>query len=288
MLELGIIEPSCSPWTSPIVMVPKPVNTLRFCNDFRKLNDVSTFDGYPMPRVDELLDRLGKARYISTFDLTKGYWKLPLSPSSREKMAFSTPSGHWQYRVLPFGLHGAPATFQRLMDVICRPHQEYAAAYLNDVVIHSESWEAHLERLGRVLMDFKRAGLKAKPRKCHLGLTEGELDVRGQAGIPDLEEGPHILPGPPRSGLQLPLCSIHRRLRYRLGSGPFPDQERTGASRGLHQPQALPRGNKVCGARKGGPDHKVGSPGSEVLTLGPPLHPCYGPRTTTVDVKGEG
>lgn len=107
--------------------------------------------------MDELLDRLGKARYISTLDLTKGYWQVPLSPSSREKMAFSTPSDHWQYRVLPFGLHGAPATFQRLMDVILRPHQEYAAAYLDDVIIHSESWEAHLERLWRVLRELRQA-----------------------------------------------------------------------------------------------------------------------------------
>ncbi len=174
MLELGIVEPSRSPWASPIVMVPKLDNTLRFCNDIRKLNEVSTFDGYPMPRVDELLDRLGKARYISTLDLTKGYCQVPLVPSSREKTAFSTPSGHWQYRVLPFGLHGAPATFQRLMDVILRPHQEYAAAYLDDVVIHSESWEAHLERLRRVLMQLRRAGLKANPRKCHLGLAEAK------------------------------------------------------------------------------------------------------------------
>lgn len=92
-------------------MVPKPDGTLRFCNDFRRLNEVSAFDSYPMPRVDELLDRLGRARFISTLDLTKGYWQVPLSLESREKTAFSTPSGHWHYRVLPFGLHGAPATF---------------------------------------------------------------------------------------------------------------------------------------------------------------------------------
>ncbi len=97
-----------------------------------------------------------------------------MSPSSREKTAFSTPSDHWQYRVLPFGLQGAPATFQRLMDVILRPHQEYAAAYLDDVIIHSESWEAHLERLQRVLRELRQAGLRANPRKCHLGLTEAK------------------------------------------------------------------------------------------------------------------
>ncbi|KAL0192088.1 hypothetical protein M9458_010384, partial [Cirrhinus mrigala] len=138
MLMLGVIEPSCSPWSSHIVMVPKPDGTLRFCNDFRR---------YPMPRVNELLDRLGRARYISTLDLTKGYWQVPLTPSAKLKTVFSTPSGHWQYRTLPIGLHGAPAMFQRMMDIILRPHQAYAAAYLDDVVVHSEAWEDHLDPL---------------------------------------------------------------------------------------------------------------------------------------------
>ncbi|KAI2645879.1 Retrovirus-related Pol polyprotein from transposon 17.6 [Labeo rohita] len=174
MLKLGVIEPSRSPWSSPIVMVPKPDGTLRFCNDFRRLNEVSKFDGYPMPQVDELLDRLGRARYISTLDLTKGYWQVPLTESVKPKTAFSTPSGHWQYRTLPFGLHGAPATFQRMMDIILRPHQAYAAAYLDDVVVHSEAWEEHLDRLRRVLSELRRAGLTANPRKCHLALSEAK------------------------------------------------------------------------------------------------------------------
>ncbi|KAL1248867.1 hypothetical protein QQF64_022185 [Cirrhinus molitorella] len=101
MLKLGVIEPSRSPWSSPIVMVPKLDGTLRFCNDFRRLNEVSEFDGYPMPRVDELLDRLGRARYISTLDLTKGYWQVELTKEAKPKTDFSTPSGHWQYRTLP-------------------------------------------------------------------------------------------------------------------------------------------------------------------------------------------
>ncbi len=163
MLTLGVIEPSRSPWSSPIVMVPKPDGTLRFCNDFRRLNEVSEFDGYPMPRVDELLERLGRARFISTLDLTKGYWQVPLSETAKPKTAFSTPSGHWQYRVLPFGLHGAPATFQRMMDILLRPHQTYAAAYIDDVIIHSEIWEDHLERLRRVLLELRQAGLTANP-----------------------------------------------------------------------------------------------------------------------------
>ncbi len=172
MLKLGVIEPSCSPWSSPFVLVPKPDGTLRFCNDFCHLNEVSEFDGYPMPRVDELLERLGRARYISTLDLTKGYWQVPLSDSAKVKTAFSTPSGHWQYRTLPVGLHRAPATFQRLMDTVLWPHQQYAAGYLDDVVIHSERWEDHLDRLWRVFMELRRAGLAANPRKCHLALFE--------------------------------------------------------------------------------------------------------------------
>uniref|UniRef100_A0A9J7WVP0 ribonuclease H n=1 Tax=Cyprinus carpio carpio TaxID=630221 RepID=A0A9J7WVP0_CYPCA len=174
MLKLGVIEPSRSPWSSPIVMVPKPDCTLRFCNDFRRLNEVSEFDGYPMPRVDELLERLGRARFISTLDLTKGYWQVPLTETAKPKTAFSTPTGHWQYRVLPFGLHGAPATFQRMMDIVLRPHQAYAAAYIDDVVIHSETWEDHLERLRRVLLELWRAGLTANPKKCHLALPEAQ------------------------------------------------------------------------------------------------------------------
>ncbi len=169
-----MIEPSRSPWSNPIVLVPKPDGTLRFCNDFRSLNEVSEFNGYPMPRVDELLDRLGRAWYISTLDLTKGYWQVPLSDSAKPKTAFSTPSGPWQYRTLPFGLHGAPATFQRLMDIVLGPHQQYAAAYLDDVIIHSEHWEDQLDRLRRVLMELRRAGLTTNPSKCHLALFEAK------------------------------------------------------------------------------------------------------------------
>lgn len=102
MIQLQVIEPSSSPWDG----------IFRFCNDFRKLNEVSQFDSYPMPRVDELIVRLGRARYISTLDLTKGYWQVPLSPQDKQKTAFR------HYRVLPLGLHGAPATFQRPMDIV--------------------------------------------------------------------------------------------------------------------------------------------------------------------------
>ncbi|XP_077962421.1 uncharacterized protein LOC144410313 isoform X1 [Gasterosteus aculeatus] len=172
MLQLGVIEESHSAWSSPVVLVPKPDGSYRFCNDFRRLNDASQFDAYPMPRVDELIDRLGTARFISTLDLTKGYWQVPLTTRAREKTAFATPEGLYQYTVLPFGVHGAPATFQRLMDKILRPHQGYAAAYIDDIVIHSDDWETHLSRLRAVLGALRGAGLTANPKKCRLGLEE--------------------------------------------------------------------------------------------------------------------
>ncbi|MGH0172760.1 UNVERIFIED_CONTAM: hypothetical protein FKN15_063695 [Acipenser sinensis] len=150
MLELGVIEPSRSEWSSPIVMVPKKDGSTRFCVDFRKVNAISKFDAYPMPRVDELLDRLGGARLISTLDLTKGYWQIPLTQSSQEKTAFSTPDGLFHFQTMPFGLHGAPATFQRLMDQVLAPHQQYAAAYIDDVVIFSSTWREHIIRLSAV------------------------------------------------------------------------------------------------------------------------------------------
>ena len=157
MLRLRVIEESHSALSSPVVLVPKPDGPFRFCNDFRSLNGVSDFDAYPMPRVDELFERLSPARYLTTLDLTKGYWQVPLTRTAREKTAFATPGGLYQYTVLPFGVHGAPATFQRMMEQLLRPHQAYAAAYIDDIIIHSASWDVHLRQLWAVLAELRRA-----------------------------------------------------------------------------------------------------------------------------------
>ncbi len=93
MLDLGLIKESQSAWSSPIVLVPKPDGSTRFCNDYRKLNEISKFDTYPMPRIDELIERLGPACFITTLDLTKGYWQVPLTPEAKPKTGFSTPGG---------------------------------------------------------------------------------------------------------------------------------------------------------------------------------------------------
>ena len=99
-----------------------------------------------MPRIDELIDQLGQAKYATTLDLTRGYWQVPVAVEAREKTACVTPFGLYRFRVMPFGLQGAPATFQRMMDQLLRGLEGYAAAYL-DLVIYSNSWEEHLVHL---------------------------------------------------------------------------------------------------------------------------------------------
>lgn len=91
-------------------------------------------DAYPMPRIDDLIDQLGKAKFISTLDLTRGYWQVPLEKTARHKTAFSTPFGLYRFNVMPFGLQGAPATFQRLMDRVVQGLQDFTDAYLDDVI----------------------------------------------------------------------------------------------------------------------------------------------------------
>lgn len=172
MVDLGVIEPSSSEWCSPVVLVPKKDGTLRFCVDFSKLNSVSAFDPYPMPRVDELIERLGKAKYLTTLDLCKGYWQVPLTETAKELTAFLVPSGLYHFNVMPFGLHGAAATFQWLVDQVLRGMDDVAAAYLDDIVVFSATWKEHLEHLAEVFDRLQGAGLVANAKKCHIAKSE--------------------------------------------------------------------------------------------------------------------
>lgn len=169
MLEAKVIRPSCSPWASPIVLVEKKDGTVRFCMDYRKVNSVTKFDAYPMPRIEEVLESIGSAKVISTLDLAKGYWQIPLSEDAKEKTAFITLSGLYEFEVMPFGLHSAPATFQRTMNHILRGCEQFAGAYIDDVVIYSQFWGEHLQHLSEVFEKIQRAGVTVKLKKCQFG-----------------------------------------------------------------------------------------------------------------------
>ncbi|XP_078581557.1 uncharacterized protein LOC144864980 [Branchiostoma floridae x Branchiostoma japonicum] len=175
MEQMGVIEPSNSDWASPVVLVPKKDGSVRFCVDFRKVNAISRFDAYPIPRIDEMLDKLGKAKYITKMDLSRGYWQVPLTEESKRKTAFVTAFGLYQFHTMPFGLHGAAATFQRLMDRVLRGTEEFADGYIDDLDVFSEGWKDHLSHLREVLTRLREAGLTAKPKKCHIAMTRMPL-----------------------------------------------------------------------------------------------------------------
>ena len=169
MLEGGTIEPAEGPWASPVVLVKKKDGSMRFCVDYRRLNQVTVKDAYPLPRIDDSLDTLAGSCWFSTMDLVSGYWQVAMAPEDREKTAFSTHRGLFQFTVMPFGLCNAPGTFERLMEVAMRGLQwSSCLVYLDDIVVFSRDFESHLQRLGDVLGRLEDAGLKVKPSKCHL------------------------------------------------------------------------------------------------------------------------
>lgn len=172
MLDAGIIVPSDSAWTSPVIPVKKKDGGIRLCVDYRRLNAVTQDDKYQMPRVDEQVEQLGNAKFISTIDLTKGYYQVPLAPEDRSKSAFVTPMGKFEFTRMPFGLKGAPTTFQRLMDKVLSPCHQYASSFIDDIVIRSATWQEHLKHIKEVFSRLRAANLKAKPKKCFLGMFE--------------------------------------------------------------------------------------------------------------------
>ena len=169
MRKQGVVQPSSSPWASPIVLVPKKDGTYRFCVDFRRLNTVTTKDVYPLPRIDDILDTLGEAKYFSSLDLASGYWQVELDPESRQKAAFTTYCGLFEFVRMPFGLCNAPATFQRLMQKVLSGLEWHSCfVYLDDILVVSHSFEEHVQHLYDVFQRLREAGLRLKPAKCHL------------------------------------------------------------------------------------------------------------------------
>lgn len=170
MLQKGVVQESASPWAMPVILVKKKDGSWRFCVDYRRLNAIKKKDVYPLPRIDDVIDCLHSASYFSSVDLRSGYWQIPMDPAHKEKTAFVTPDGLFEFNVMPFGLSNAPATFERFMDTILRGLKwEICLCYLDDVVIFGRTFEEHNTRLEMVLNCLEKAGLVLNSKKCRFG-----------------------------------------------------------------------------------------------------------------------
>ena len=169
MLDNNVIRPSRSPWSSPVVLVNKKDGSVRFCIDYRKLNKITKKDVYPLPRIDDCLSALGRARYFSTFDLVSGYWQIPMSVDDQEKTAFISHAGLFEFLKMPFGLTNAPATFQRYMDIaLAGLKWTSCLVYLDDIIIFSVTFGEHLRDIEAVFKRIEEFNLGLKASKCYL------------------------------------------------------------------------------------------------------------------------
>jgi len=168
-LEKNFIRPSTSAWASPIVCVKKPDGTARLCVDYKRVNAVTEQQPFYMPRVEEVLEGIGKAKYIFKLDLTKGYYQIAMVERDIPKTAFVCHRGRYEFLRMPFGVKNAPAVFQELMQNLFRDDSEYYSPYMDDVVIFSNSWSEHVEHIDQVLTKLRSAGLTANPAKCRWG-----------------------------------------------------------------------------------------------------------------------
>ena len=168
MLELGVIEPSESPWASPVVLVPKPHSKgekpeLRFCVDYTGLNSLTKTDAHPIPRADDLIDTLASVKFLSILDLTAGYWQIGLTQGAREKADFSTPDGHFQFTMMSFGLKNASATFQRLVNKVLTGLEAFSATYPDDIAVFSPPGRTTWFTLERCLRPCRKQASLPRP-----------------------------------------------------------------------------------------------------------------------------
>lgn len=178
MMLNGIIRPSVSPWSSPVVLVAKKDNTLRFCIDYRKLNSVTKKDSYPLPRIQDTLDVLNGAKYFSSLDFASGYWQIKVKEEDIGKTAFVCKRGLFEFVRMPFGLCNAPGTFQRAMDILLSGlNWKISLIYIDDILVFSPTFEQHLNDLESVLKRLLDVQFTVKLSKCFFG--QGEVSYLG-------------------------------------------------------------------------------------------------------------
>ncbi len=214
VLKQDVIEPSSSPWLSPVVLVRKPDKSYRFCVDYRKVNDLTVGDSYPLPLIQEIMDSFGEAKYFSTLDAKSAYWAVPIAESDRPKTAFSDGTKLFQFKRMPFGLKTAPSTFQRAINFILSPVLgKHSLAYLDDVVIYSSTFSDHITHLSETLSLLSNAGFKLNCEKCVLAKTDFKfLGFRIDA------EGIHPDPDKCRAINDMPTPRTAREVRRFLGA----------------------------------------------------------------------
>jgi hypothetical protein len=173
MLADGVIEKSTSEYASPVVLAKKKDGSKRFCVDYRKLNAITKKDPYPLPRIDDILDRLGEAKVMSKMDLQSGFWQIPVAQEDRHQTAFITKDGTFQFKRMPFGLTGAPPTFQRAMnECLGDAVGKYCFVYMDDVIVYSKTMGEHVENVREVLRRLQDKGFVLKRKKCTFGVEE--------------------------------------------------------------------------------------------------------------------
>jgi len=168
MLQLGVIEPSTASYAAPIVMVKKSDGSNRICIDYRKLNKVTVFDPEPMPQAEEIFAELAGSNFLSKFDFAKGYWQVPMRPEDRDVTTFVTHQGLFRFKVMPFGLVNAPATFSRIMRKLMYQLKQLKN-YLDDVLAHTSGWSEHVDTLKQFFERVRAANLVLRPTKCFVG-----------------------------------------------------------------------------------------------------------------------
>ena len=167
MYRDGVIRPSQSSWASPVVLAPKPGGGLRFCVDYRKLNESTIKDRYPIPRMDDCVDSLGNAKVFTSVDGNSGYWQLEVAEEDKHKTAFTSHAGFWEFNRMPFGLTNAPASFQRLLDLVLAKYKwQTCLVYIDDVIVFSKSIADHIKDVDLILQELANAGMTLRLKKC--------------------------------------------------------------------------------------------------------------------------
>ncbi|KAB0793022.1 hypothetical protein PPYR_12642 [Photinus pyralis] len=218
MLEDNVIEPSYSPWNSPIWVVPKKSDASgtkkwRIVVDYRKLNDITIGDSFPLPNISDILDQLGHSKYYSVIDLKSGFHQIKMDKNDAPKTAFSTPTGHYQFNRMPFGLKTAPATFQRLINnVLIGLNNQKCFVYLDDIVVHGDTLENHNIRLKEVFQRLADHNLKIEPDKCEF--LRKEVSYLGHI-ITD--EGVKPDPNKVKAVMNYPILKTHKDIKAFLG-----------------------------------------------------------------------